>query len=132
MLPASDRARGPRLRSWLLCALLASHPSCPLSLRSQHRHDLGLRDVRSLTLLPAPCLRAQWAHTSSAVLISEMAPGSSGVCDGFGRMTFLDFSGTWVGIQLIIRPRAKALQSIANAKESLEHKATAGEVQTSG
>lgn len=61
-----------------------------------------------------------------------MAPGSSGVCDVFGRMTFLDFSGTWVGIQLIIRPRAKALQSIANVTESLERKVSAGEAQTRG
>lgn len=61
-----------------------------------------------------------------------MAPWSSGVCNGFGRMTFLDFSGTWVGIQLIIRPRAKALQSIASVRGSLEHKVSAGEAQTRG
>lgn len=70
--------------------------------------------------------------TSTAVLISEMAPVSSGVCNGFGRMTFLDFSGTWVGIQLIMRPRAKALQSIASVWGSLEHKVSAGEAQTGG
>lgn len=64
-----------------------------------------------------PCL-----YTSTAVLISETYPESSGVCDVFGRMTFLDFSGTWVGIQLIIRPRARALQSIANVTGSLERK----------
>lgn len=44
-------------------------------------------------------------------------------------MTLLDFSGVWAGIQPIIKPRAKALQSITNMRGSLENKASAGDTQ---
>lgn len=44
-------------------------------------------------------------------------------------MTLLDFSGVWAGIQPIIKPQAKALQSITNMRGSLENKASAGDTQ---
>lgn len=60
------------------------------------------------------------ASTSTAVLTSELATGSSGAWSRFARAGLFDFSGTWAGIHLMIKPRASVLQSIASTVGGLE------------
>lgn len=58
-------------------------------------------------------------RTSTAALTSEEAAGSSGAWGVFVRGARLARSGVWAGIQLMIKPRARALQSMTSMTGSL-------------
>lgn len=91
--------------------------TCGLPARLAHALFLQV----SLPSSPAPTARRppSAGRTSTAARTSEEAPGSSGMWGVFVRTALLALSDAWAGIQLMIKPRARALQSMTSMTGSL-------------